>query len=588
MVYTLLQFGRCVLATHLLHLLHRCSTDLRAEAERPEEPDAIEPGAAHTLALLRHNLYSEDSVALVQKLDILAEPGSHSSLDHSQLTLGKASPGHSSQGDTSEEVKSIEQNAVQDTAIGQHSSSNSQPTAAWDWLYGYATAECQEGGPWDNNVYSTQSRVFLPLFFAGLVAAVVATGRAQHSESQTLKDSEPHESGEADSRNKDMDWVRILCVACIVTEHSGGWLWSNRNWMLTSQWVLQFLFIISGACFMISKKSCWQYIQRLSILFIVGVSANWMADVYLQRVKGASIFRPPTLHDIYQMWYVAVLMMTAVVADPLRQTLSLQMKSRDERIGLQNWIPLIITGVLTACTLAFFLIGKPFLSLERDWRNESTYLANIINNTPLVVIQIAGIMFLSHLACLYRANDVLPWILLAHIFVPRVVIPYSDVGFIHNVELIIFGMVARACKIRGQDTLRFHVQNYWPLCLFVLLILGCPDLHGRCDLHPAFSIWVRLRFYSIEMALSVCLAVGVFKTSDPLNATKWLNLWALSAYCFHYAWAEILPIPYGALFTYSTAFVFYAFTKTTTKECQDVKQHKDSMISTVLPSAREL
>jgi hypothetical protein len=42
-----------------------------------------------------------------------------------------------------------------------------------------------------------------------------------------------------------LDLVRISCVFCVISEHSGGTVYSEHDTMLVTHWVLQWLFIVS-------------------------------------------------------------------------------------------------------------------------------------------------------------------------------------------------------------------------------------------------------------------------------------------------------------------------------------------------------
>merc|ERR1712032_423278 len=95
-----------------------------------------------------------------------------------------------------------------------------------------------------------------------------------------------------------------------------------------------------------------------------------------------------------------------------------------------------------------------------------------------------------------------------------------------------------------------------------MLIVSNPGVTGRCDLYPLSSAWERVRFYSIECILTVLLISGAYDMSDSKRITRWLNMWALYAYCFHVCWARIFPYPFhGALFTYGSMPVFYCLQK---------------------------
>jgi hypothetical protein len=150
----------------------------------------------------------------------------------------------------------------------------------------------------------------------------------------------------------------------------------------------------------------------------------------------------------------------------------------------------------------------------------------------------------------------LGWILLAVIYIPRVIIPWSNVGYVHNVELYILGMVVHVFPLKGNDALVRTIRNYWPFMFSVLLLLGMPGMTGRCDLSPPNTYLERLRFYAIECILTVCFVSGGFNTADPLRVTRWLTPWALFAYVFHVALYRLSP-EYGAIVTYGCVLLFY-------------------------------
>eukprot|EP00438_Fugacium_kawagutii_P016137 Skav207693 [mRNA] locus=scaffold3057:107117:112773:+ [translate_table: standard] len=62
--------------------------------------------------------------------------------------------------------------------------------------------------------------------------------------------------------------------------------------------------------------------------------------------------------------------------------------------------------------------------------------------------------------------------------------------------------------------------------------------------------------FLLGMVLVTALVSGALRADDPNGILPWLNLWY--AFCFHVAWARLLPHPYGALLTYGTIPLFYA------------------------------
>lgn len=429
-----------------------------------------------------------------------------------------------------------------------------------DWLYGFSKTACGEG-LWDNTQYSLTSRVFLPVLFAALILAIIIIGHLGDDGSDTERAQLVRSDSEPTQRRFDLDYARILCIACVVSEHSGGWHWSVHNVFFLLEWVLPFLYLTSGISFMMSQKPLPLYAARLVAVFLVGVFANWSADVITGRQ-----WRADFGNTIFQMFYVVMLILMSIIAGPLRSSLLWRKTHADEKADWKQWAPVVITGLVTGVGFGFFVAGIGFLPPDPTFLPKSNLHADateILRSGPIVLIQVVGILFLSHLACLFRATGILPWLLLVHIYLPRVLIPWAGVGFPHNLELFVFAMVADAWKLKGHRNFASTVQGYWPIFIFFLLLLSCADMEGRCDLVPASSTWERLRFYGIEMTFGLCLTTEAFKVGDPFKcgAAKWLGYWALYAYCFHVAWARLFPQPYGAVFTYTSAVFFYFWAK---------------------------
>jgi len=428
---------------------------------------------------------------------------------------------------------------------GQVSTRIWQPS---DWLFTTSPNSCVKPA-WDITQYALASRVCLPTLFLVLFGYTVLIGMQERDEGP--KDVQ---TNVRQPRRHDLDFARIICVACVVSEHSGGSDWTKHNVLFVLQWVLPYLYLTSAISWMISSKSAGPYIWRLSIVLAVGVGANWVADAMTGRN-----WKGDFGNTIFQMFYVVMLIGMSVFTGPLRQAL-LQRKNHPESMAgvCQQVAALVAYGSITVFALVLFVNQKQGEALvhipESSWFNN---LRPLVNDFPITMIQICGAMFLSHVACLFKANDIFPWFLLVHIFLPRIFVPWYQVGFIHNLELFVWGMVAESWGLRGKATITKVVQNYWPMIAFALMIASMPDMFGRCDLMPASTVLERIRFYGIEMALCVILVTGCLKLGDPYNCIEWLSYWALYAYCFHVAWARLLPVPYGATVTYGSALLVY-------------------------------
>eukprot|EP00427_Karlodinium_veneficum_P008606 CAMPEP_0169083104 /NCGR_PEP_ID=MMETSP1015-20121227/11900_1 /TAXON_ID=342587 /ORGANISM="Karlodinium micrum, Strain CCMP2283" /LENGTH=545 /DNA_ID=CAMNT_0009143005 /DNA_START=70 /DNA_END=1703 /DNA_ORIENTATION=+ len=439
-----------------------------------------------------------------------------------------------------------------------------------DWLFNYVNSTSCREPVWDNTDKSLLSRIFLPVFVSGLVGLVLYSGSRISSSGESSDSDVARTDPTPNVRRCDLDYARIVCVACVVIEHSGGTNWIRHNTVFVLTWFLPFLYITSGISFIMSKRTTLAFNARLGILFAIGVGANLVADAI-----GGRNWTEDFGNTIFQMFYVLMLIFMSFVAAPLRFGLLWRKEHPGARAPVELWLWMLVFGTIAATSLVYVAMGRSFLQASEPefvmavkhgmpW---DIAAAPMLNHAPIAVFQVAGCMFLSHLACLLDATDILPWLLLAHIFVPRILIPWPRVGFPQNLELFIFAMVAEAWTIRGYQIIRKVVHNYWPIMVFLFMITSVPDYVGRCDLFPPNTCWERLRYYSIEFALCLFLSAGAFNVTDPYAATEWLTYWALYAYCFHVAWARLLPMPYGAVLTFSSVVVFYAvFRATPVKE----------------------
>lgn len=181
----------------------------------------------------------------------------------------------------------------------------------------------------------------------------------------------------------------------------------------------------------------------------------------------------------------------------------------------------------------------------------------VFEKLPILMARGFGLVFLCLVACIAGKSRWVAWVLLAVIYLPQVVIPFARGGHAFRADLFVFGMVVHKWPFQGNAGVVRAIREYWLLLLAFAMLISIPHVTGRCDLHPLNTYSERLRFYVIECMLIIVLVSGAMATSDSQGVTRWLSMWALYAYCFHVAWARLLPVPYGALLTYASIPVFY-------------------------------
>ena len=75
-----------------------------------------------------------------------------------------------------------------------------------------------------------------------------------------------------------LDITRAACVFCVVSEHSGGPVYSEHDAGFVTHWVLQWLFVVSGVSFMMSRSPCYVYFLPYLLVFVCGLTCNVVAD----------------------------------------------------------------------------------------------------------------------------------------------------------------------------------------------------------------------------------------------------------------------------------------------------------------------
>jgi hypothetical protein len=380
--------------------------------------------------------------------------------------------------------------------------------------------------------------------------------QARNMRLSALKIPEP-EPEKKKERLWHLDFARICAVFCVVGEHSGGEDYVRRNTIFGLWWVLPYLYMTSGMGCMLSKKSMPAYVLRLLCIFFIGVAANWTADVVTKR---------DWQHDfgntIYHMCFIIMLISMAILSEPLRASLQTFQDHTFSSSRKTAIFASVAFGLITLLGLWYFVWLIPVVKGNSEGTQKSWWqnYATVFENTPIFAAQVGGVLFFSTYAtcvCAPEKTGLIGWYLLAYTYIPMVLIPWDESNFSHCMCLYVIAMVATVWPLRGSQAIATWVRSYWALLLIILMAFSMPDMWGRCDVHPAYATWERLRFNTGEFTVVVCFLTGAFALSDPYDVTTWLGYWALYAYCFHVMWFRLLGCPYGAVVTFSCIPLFY-------------------------------
>lgn len=446
---------------------------------------------------------------------------------------------------------------------------------AIDWWFHSNTTRCG-CSDWDVNATDVGARIFMPTLYAlGMILITsvcrnwfVSNGEDDEGDDgiesleplrgEAVADGEEKEEPEKKERLYYIDTARILCIAATVTEHSGGWSYSDQNAAFVQQWVLPFLYLISGMSFMLSSQALWAYELKLLVVLLAGWLMNYIGTAYQLWT-----WTPDFAYTLFQMSYVVVLMVMSLVAAPLRAALNWRLKNRDDNAPFIHVVWLIIYGFLALWAWVWYTTAAFWLQLlhveqvaEKYLPTSSSDPTSPFTSIPILLCLFLGLLFGAQLGSVCGYSGWLAWILLALSYLTQMVIAYARGGHSLNMDLFIIGMVVLKWPLEGGAKLARVIREYWPFFFLVLLMMHNPYVRGRCDLHPMDTCWERVRFYSIEVMLIVALSCGALNTSDSYGVLPFLNFWALWAYCSHIMWARLLPQPYGAAVSYASVIPF--------------------------------
>eukprot|EP00439_Symbiodinium_sp_Y106_P052392 s333_g7.t1 len=450
------------------------------------------------------------------------------------------------------------------------------PVQYVNWLYSTPTVQCGCGER-DNDPRTLFSRAFLPMLFVSAAALLLAVKKERAERDQRKNASTdvthhdvPDETGSGSGSAEDtpkanpkrerlyhLDFARIACVACVVSEHSGGDQFAANNYFWVQQWVVPFLYLVSGVSFMLSRSWIWTYELRLFAVLAVGCGANAVAC--FANASDLAQYIP------FQMGYVIVLMALCGCLHPLKKALIWRAENPSAPATLRLRL---YTGFWGLLSLGFFVLyvgGWDHIELlniasfAEGVRQSALYAP--VYEMPLFFARTFGFFFLAFLTCCSGKTGLATWILLAVSYTAHAFVPYDSGSHPIGGDLFVIGMVSFQWPAKFKKKIAATVHQYWMLMMVIMLLFSNPMVYGRCDLMPLNTTWERLRYRAIEFALVSLMITDTLNSYDSHGVTPWLNMWSLWAYCFHVALARVLPVPYGAAVTYGCVPVFYLFSR---------------------------
>ena len=160
-----------------------------------------------------------------------------------------------------------------------------------DWLFGHQTDYCDWRVDYSNSTLPMDLPARLTmtgLYVCAFVAVLLMPQRREEllpsaegvGSEMTSLNAGGSAKGPTAKRERwvVLDTIRISCVVGVICEHSGGSALSEHNHGFVTEFVLQWLFIVSGIAFTMSRANFGTYFLRYAAVFAVGCVCNMIGD----------------------------------------------------------------------------------------------------------------------------------------------------------------------------------------------------------------------------------------------------------------------------------------------------------------------
>jgi len=358
-----------------------------------------------------------------------------------------------------------------------------------------------------------------------------------------------------------LDVTRIICVCLVAIDH-GEQAYSEWNVIFVQQWTMQWIVLVSGICYALSKKSLSSYCYRLMVYVVLGVLVNLSAWMAL-----GMDWRNNMFNVVFQMWFVVGLMVYAVLLAPLKAILTAQSSSEPEPAlphdfaSQHNWntglmtvaagllslaicfqyvMPLLLEPVAAPAFLGLSKMlgaGRSTWGLPETMPQSETFVGHICSYSYLTV---SNLYLMFSLRASRVKVSLIPWVMMANIFVNRSLFYRGpEERPFHFLDLMILGMAAYHYGIRHRKKVGDYVVRYWFVILMSFALLWPPYIQNRMDMHPTHDGLLRTKCELIEIVCIIawlCAGERMFsKEIFTVDNLGWLNDWALLLFLVHKA-----------------------------------------------------
>lgn len=367
-----------------------------------------------------------------------------------------------------------------------------------------------------------------------------------------------------------IDVTRIACVWLVAVDH-GAPSFGRYDQLFGQQWVLQFLFLVCGVCYGMSRRSLFSYELRLAQYVVIGIIINWSAWIVTGQDWQHNFFGV-----VFHFWFVVGLMLYVAILSPLKPYLQrirdAEPKETPEDVGTEPaersqqqdrrdsllYSLLLIGGGLLGIMLVFTVVMAPvielaapamlslsalfgtstsFWGLPQDLQGSRQFLEHM----STYFMGTAGNVYLLVVCPMVLTRKALtPWALLLYTYGHRLLFyRASDERPFHGLDLMTIALAVYYLGLLHRRRLGEYVIRYWFVVLFGCALLWPPGADVRFDETPPMDISTRIRVNLLEaIFVIVWLVAGDRMVQREIFAEDkldFLNLWALVVFLVHKA-----------------------------------------------------
>jgi len=388
-----------------------------------------------------------------------------------------------------------------------------------------------------------------------------------------------------------LDVTRICCVGLVCVDH-GDPEFAKWNVILVQGWVLQFLFLVCGVCYGMSKKSLLGYELRLLKYAILGICINWSAWLLMGMDWKHNFF-----NVVFHIWFIFGIMLYALILYPLRIYLAKvreqsdsqgyilsseieQSPSQDDdsvekaitvRRRAQDrdswvWAIAVILGGVLALLVLFHVVVQPlllllaplFLNFIKAFGTGASFwgLPEDIDETYIFLQRICQYINASVtniyliVACtkMFKRRQIAAWIVIAHTYLNRCLFyRAADERAFHGLDLTVIALSVYYLGLLHRRKLGEYLVRYW-FCLIVAVIPIWPmGTYGRFDENPPKDMNMRIRYNLMEAIAVLTWFLAADRVFDIKICSEdkldFMNDWALLAFLVHKAIHIMFPEP---------------------------------------------